>query len=75
MSMFDYSKLRGKIKEVYGTEGNFAKSMIMSSTTLSQKLNNAVPFTQPEINRACELLGIPIEFIPVYFFTEKVKTS
>lgn len=75
MSVFDYSKLRGKIKEVFGTEGNFAKAMVLSSTALSQKLNNIVPFTQLEINRACDLLGIPLEFIPVYFFTEKVKSS
>lgn len=75
MNEFDYSKLRGKIKEVFGTEGNFAKALLLSSTALSQKLNNVVPFTQHEINRACDLLGIPLEFIPVYFFTEKVKSS
>lgn len=72
---FDYSKLRGKIREVFGTQSKFAKAMGLSSVTLSAKLNNTVQFTQTEINKACGLLGIPIEFIPVYFFTEKVKSS
>lgn len=73
--MFDYAKLRGKIREVFGTQSKFAKAMNLSGVSLSAKLNNTVPFTQPEINRACELLSIPLEFIPVYFFTEKVKSS
>ena len=73
--MFDYSKLKGKIKEVFGTQSAFAKAMGLSSVSLSSKLNNITHFTQVEINRACELLSIPVEFIPVYFFTEKVKSS
>lgn len=72
---FDYSKLRGKIKEVFGTQSAFAKAMGLSGVTLSAKLNNTVAFTQAEINKACSLLKIPLEFIPVYFFTEKVKNS
>ena len=72
---FNYAKLRGKIREVYGSEKKFAEEMGMSHVSLSAKLNNRVPFTAPEMNKACELLGISAEFIPVYFFTEKVKTS
>lgn len=73
--MFDYSKLKGKIKEVFGTQEAFAKAMGLSGVSLSSKLNNVTQFTQVEINRACELLSIPVEYISVYFFTEKVKTS
>lgn len=72
---FDYSKLRGKIIEVYGTIEKFAIAMNLSKTSLSGKLNNRVGFTQAEISKACILLKIPLEFIPVYFFTKKVKTS
>lgn len=75
MIEYDYSKLRGKIKEVFRTEGDFAVAMLMSSVTLSAKLNNKIPWTQTEMNLACELLSVPYEFIPVLFFTEKVKTS
>lgn len=72
---FDYSKLRGKIREVFGTQSKFATAMGLSNVSLSAKLNNNIAFTQSEINRACKLLSIPLEFIPIYFFTEKVKTS
>lgn len=72
---FDYSKLRGKIREVFGTQSKFASAMGLSNVSLSAKLNNNIAFTQSEINRACKLLSIPIEFIPIYFFTEKVKIS
>ena len=73
--MFDYSKLKGKIKEVFGTQSAFAKAMGLSGVSLSSKLNNLTGFTQSEINKACELLDISFEFIHVYFFTEKVKSS
>ena len=69
--MFNYSKLRGKIKEVFDTEAIFAKKMGISTTSLSQKLNNKVEFSQKEIEKAIELLHISKEEIPVYFFTVK----
>lgn len=72
---FNYSKLRGKIKEVFETQQNFAKAMKMSNTSLSEKLNNKVDFTQKEIRKAVELLGIPKDDIPVYFFALKVQET
>lgn len=72
---FDYSKLRGKIREVFGTQEKFADAMSMSTVTLSAKLNGRVDWSQVEMNLACDLLGVPYEFIPVLFFTKKVKTS
>lgn len=71
----NYSKLKGKIKEVYGTQNAFAKVMGISTVSLSAKLNNLVGFTQAEINKACELLEIPVALITVYFFTPKVKRT
>jgi len=75
MEGFDYSKLRGKIKEVFGTQEKFADEMKMSTVTLSAKLNGKVDWTQVEMNLACDLLGVPYDFIPVLFFTKKVKSS
>lgn len=72
---FDYSKLRGKIKEVFGTQEKFADAMSMSTVTLSAKLNGRVDWTQAEMNLACDLFGVPYEFIPILFFTKKVKSS
>jgi len=71
----DYSRLRGKIREVFKTEGAFAQALGISTVSMSAKLNNQVAFTQPEMDKACELLGIRMEMLPAYFFVRKVKTS
>lgn len=72
---FNYSKLRGRIKEKYETQENFAQKMGISRTTLSQKLNNINEFTQQEINKAVELLDLPVEEIPIYFFVIEVQKT
>lgn len=69
---FDYSKLRGRIREIYSTQENFANAMDIGLTTLSHKLNNRVYWTQPEINKACNLLSIKDDEVTAYFFTEIV---
>lgn len=71
----DYSKLRGKIKEVFGSENAFAKAMGKNPTTISAKLNNNSAWTHDEIIKACGLLGIAIEDAYKYFFTQKVGKS
>lgn len=68
----DYSKLRGKIKEVFGTQDAFAETIGIGRVSLSQRLTGKLDFTQNEINSACDALGLDKSDIPVYFFTEKV---
>ena len=63
-----YSKLRGKIREVYGNNKNFADALGMDLSSLSAKLNNKSPWKREEIEKACELLHIPIEEVHLYFF-------
>lgn len=72
---FDYSKLRGRIREVFSTQKAFADALGMSTVSLSSKLNNRVEFSQEEINKSCVLLDIEAANIPVYFFTVKVKEA
>lgn len=72
---FDYSKLRGKIREVFKTQSAFAEAMGMSTTSLSAKLNNQVEFSQKEIEQAVELLKISKEKIPAYFFALEVQEA
>ncbi len=67
----NYSKLRGKIREVFGINENFAKAMEMDLSSLSAKLNNKSPWKREEIEKACELLHIPIEDVHLYFFCKK----
>lgn len=70
---YDYSKLEGKIIEVFGTRGKFAKAMGMSERTLSLKLNNRVPWKQNEMDKALGLLKSTEASIKPYFFTYKVQ--
>ena len=69
---YDYSKLSGRIKEVYGTQGNFAKDLTLSENAVSEKLNGFAPWKDKQISKAVELLGIERSDIPKYFFTPKV---
>lgn len=72
---FDYAKLRGKIKEVYRTQDEFAKALGIGRVSLSQRLNNTLDFSQEEINTACKILGLAASDIPDYFFTPQVQKS
>lgn len=70
-----YAKLRGKIREVFGTVEAFAKAMDKDVSTISLKLNNKCAWKREDIEKACEVLGIPIEDVHLYFFTQKVGIS
>lgn len=75
---FNYSKLNGRIVEVCGTQGKFAKLMGMSERTISLKLNNKIMFRQDEIEKALRILNLTINDVQVYFFTpqsSKVLTT
>jgi len=67
-----YAKLRGKIREVFGSEAAFAAAMGMNPASLSAKLGNKSPWKREEIEKACHLLGIPIEEVHIYFFHKKL---
>ena len=69
---FNYSKLRGKVKEIFNTQEDFSKALGIGTVSLSQKLNNKSEWSQQEINKAVELLKIEDSEISVYFFTEEV---
>lgn len=70
--IYEYGKLRGKIKEVCGTQDSFSKELGIGKVSLSQRLNSRAEFSQGEILAACDILGIRREEIPVYFFTLKI---
>lgn len=72
---FNYNKLKGKIKEVFNTQDNFAKALGVGRVTVSQRLNNHSEFTQTEIYNACKLLNISLDEINEYFFKYKVKKT
>lgn len=67
-----YSKLRGRIKEIFGTQKAFAEALGMNEGTLSLKLGGTAEWTRAEIVKACMLLGIPLEKAHLYFFALEV---
>ena len=73
--VFDYSALRGRIREKFQTEQNFCKAFGVAQSTLTQKLNNTYAFNAREIVKACDLLEIPLENVHRYFFTLKIQIT
>ena len=65
---FKYAKLRGRIVEKYGTNGNFCVALGISPTSLSLKLNNKTSFSQKDIVEWCNLLEIELKDSGEYFF-------
>ena len=70
---FNYSKLRGRIVEKFGSQYDFANALGCSERTLSLKMNGKRPWKQNEILTAINLLGLSEEDIQDYFFTLKVR--
>lgn len=68
---FDYSKLKGRIVELFGNQNSFAKAMNQSSVTVSKKLTGKSEWSQIDITDACYCLGINFSDIPIYFFSFK----
>lgn len=72
---YDYSKLRGLIREKLGTEREFARRIGRSIGYVSGVLNNLNQFSQTDIEKAIKILEIDPYDISLYFFTLKVCKS
>ena len=70
MIQYDFSKVRGRIKEKLGSEAKFAEKLEISSAALSSKFNNRSDFTATEISRATDE-----DVIGVYFFTRQLELN
>lgn len=75
MIKYDYSKLRGLIREKMKTEGAFALALGRSHNFVSQVFNGDTYFTHGDIVKACDLLGIEPSDIGLYFFTPEVHEA
>ena len=72
---YDFSKLRGRIVDVFGKQEAFAIALGLSQRSMSLKLNNERYFKPNEISKAIYLLGLSLSDIPEYFFTPKVQAN
>lgn len=75
MRQFDYSALKGKTIAEGKTDRDVATAAGMTPTTYSLKINNKSFFTQEQMLRICDFLGIPYCETPLYFFTQKVQLN
>lgn len=72
VQQYETSKLKGKIIEVFGSQGAFAKAVNKSQAFVSGVLNGKSFLEQRDIDLWAEKLGIPEESLVTYFFTKKV---
>ena len=69
---YDFSKLKGRIIEVFGTRKDFGKAMKWSNVTTTSRVNGSSQWKQDEIDKAVELLHIDAAEIGEYFFRKVV---
>lgn len=72
---FDYRKLTGKIVEVCGTKTVFAEKLGITRVSLTNKLKGRNYFTQEEIIKACDILGLEDREAFDYFFNRRVNEN
>ena len=74
---YNFDKLKGKIKEKFNTQNEFAIAMGIAPNTLSGKLNNQFEFSSNEISKAITLLEIksPEEAWNIFFTKQVEKNS
>ena len=63
---------RKESKKCVETQDVFAEKLGIGRVSLSQRLNNQLEFSQDEIFKSCEVLGIDFSEMPAYFFTLNV---
>ena len=69
---YDYSKLRGRIIEMFGTCGKFAEALGCSRQAVSNLLLGRSEFTIKTMESWRAALNISAEDIGLYFFARKV---
>ena len=67
---FNYSKLRGRIREYNLTQEQLADVIEINKSTLSAKLNGQFAFTTTEMLSIGAALNIPKNELGDYFFAE-----
>lgn len=72
-NVFDYSKLRGRIVEKYGSIEAFASETSISNMSVSKKLNNKVAISRDDMIEWSGLLDIPLEEYGAFYFVQKLN--
>ena len=67
MNKYKYNELHGKIIAKFGTLGEYAKCINISSLSVANKLTGKTPWKQIEIQKTAELLNFSAEDTAFYF--------
>ncbi len=67
--LYTYNKLRGRIVELYGTQGKFAEKLGVSRNAVSKKMTCQTEFSQADIIQWSMLLNLQKDEYGEYFFT------
>ena len=71
----DYANLKGEIRKRFSRQADFAIAIGIHPTSLSAKLNGKTEWKSDEIVAACNVLGIPLQNAPEYFFGTKTEKT
>ena len=74
-NVFDYSKLRGRIVEKFGSIEAFASETSISNMSVSKKLNNKVAISRDDMIEWSGLLDIPLEEYGAFYFVKKLNDA
>ena len=69
VTMFNYSKLLGRMKEKGYTQGALAQALNISANSFTNKLHGKSSFSNTEIKIICDVLEISNIQVGSYFFT------
>lgn len=70
---WDYSKLKERINEKFGSQRGFAEKIGISEVYLSQKMVGKRGLTLDDIELWSDELDIPSSEIGIYFFSKRVQ--
>lgn len=71
---YNYSKLLGKMKEMGIRQEDLAKKIGINPASLNRKLHNDTQFKQSEIQKIMSTIGVPLDEVSAYFFTQYQRT-
>lgn len=72
---YDYSKLKGKIRELGMTQNEYAQKIGITEQTLNLRFKNKRRFRQEEMQKTMELFEEPVKNVHIYFFVQKVQKN
>lgn len=67
---YTYNKLKGRITELYGTQGNFAKKVGISKNSMLKKLTSKTEFSKKDIIQWFILLNLNKEVCENIFYSK-----